>query len=365
MFSTLIAAAACCGAWVFAATDGQVSLNPAKVKQINEINKNYRSCVDGYTADVRSGRIKVVQLPESLRRCKERFPGAALYVDCKKRVLTTVKSTDLDVKDVAECRKYLTGATFDASDPVPYFISGDEAFFGGIGLNDDLKISDLQPPNFDCGRLKLAVGAIAEKAQFILFGNSPDVFVAGGKDQLSRYLGSVNKAVAAKKGAKSVDVEGFGRLFPDPKSGQTMTYFAAAPCDFNGAIGNNFSGLSAFYLLDAKTQLASPYFGITYYKQGQRGVTTPELVTEIQRRLGPLYRAYSKDSTTVFVAASPFSEVDQERDPRNICKSPRPHRFVAIIHTSAADANRPEYLIVANIKNMCDYGDRLARRMGQ
>ena len=316
-------------------------------------------------ADVKSGRLKAAQLPEAFGRCKDRFPGAALYVECNKRVLNGAKSGGLEAKDVAECKKYLTAASFEASDPVPFFVGGEQLFFSGIGMNGDQRLVDLSPPNFECERLKGATAAVSAKAQFILFGNTPEVFDVPEKDQRARYLATISKLIGARKGAKFLDVDDFGRVFPDPKTGQGMTYFASAACDFNGNFGSIFAGLSAFYLIDAKSQLATPYFGIAYYGQGQRAVTTPELVADVQSRLGPLYRAYSKDASTVFVAAAPFSEVDQERDPRNICKAPRPHSFVVIINTSKNDSNRPEYLILANIKNLCDYGDRLARRIGK
>ena len=91
-------------------------------------------------------------------------------------------------------------------------------------------------------------------------------------------------------------------------------------------------------------------------------MTTPELVSDVSFRLGRNYKAYSKDATTVFISALPFEEVDRERDPRNICKTPRKHQFVAVIRTLATNANAPEYLLLANVLNLCEYGDRLARR---
>ena len=46
-------------------------------------------------------------------------------------------------------------------------------------------------------------------------------------------------------------------------------------------------------------------------------------------------------------------------------KQPRQHRFVGIVQAHKDKPNKPEYLILANVKNLCDFGDRLAKRLVQ
>ncbi len=343
---------------------GQAPLTPAKVKDQQKSNQSYQECISLATSAVKAGKLQTQELAGAVSRCGDKFPSAALFNACKKNVLKNAKGKDLSALDFTQCKKIQTAAEFNPGTPSPIYVGDGLAFFAGVGLNRELAISDMQPPNFTCERFNEALQDIPNKAHHILFGNNARVFMAGPEQ--SKFLSALKSRVAmVPKGKKFNDVAGMGRVFGDPMSDQSMIYFPSASCDFKGVAGQTYSGLSLYYLPDNQAKTATPYFGIAYYKSNQKTVTTPELVAEVQAKLGRDFKAYSKDTSTIFISAVPFQEVDRERDPRNICKQPRQHQFVAVIRTLATNSNVPEYLLLANVRNLCDYGDRLARKMAQ
>jgi len=361
----------CCSPRVFA-LEGQSTFSaPAKAKDarpvqdgksLQKVQSSYNDCTAQATAAVKAGRLRIESLPAEFGRCTDRFPVAGLYQECKKNLLKSAKGKEVSIEGLNRCNAILTAANFNPVDPVPIFITTGQAFFAGVGMNRSVKYSELQIPNYDCSNLKSAYGNIAQNAQHILFGNHPKMFLQGA--QQVKFLNSLTNIVAGTlKMAKYVDVAGFGRLFGDPRTNQSIVYFPSGSCEFEATYGQIFAGINLFYLADIRNRFVTPYFAIAYYRQGQKNITTPELVAEVSRRLGPDFKAYSKDASTVFISSTPFKEVDKERDPRNICELPRPHRFVAVVHTVKGSPNKPEYLLLANIRNLCDYGDLQAKSL--
>jgi hypothetical protein len=187
-----------------------------------------------------------------------------------------------------------------------------------------------------------------------------------GRD-LANLLKLENPAKSDQK--RGTGTKGFGRVFGNLDSPRATVFFPSAPCDFDGQLGKLFSGLSAFYLIDNESGDVTPYFGIAYYRPGIKELTTKALVTKLIGVLnagdksGGGYSAIIKNDTTAFVAKSDFREFDDEKDPRNVCKDPRNHSMIGIVQAAKDNPARPRYLVVANIKNLCEYGDRLASRL--
>jgi hypothetical protein len=336
----------------------------AGAERAQKAQQSYNECTSRATAAVKSGKLRIEDLPAEFGRCTDRFPAAGLFQECKKNLLKSAKGRDISVAEVNRCKQILVAASFDPSQPAPIYVSAGQAVFAGVGLNRPMKVSVMQVPNYDCRKLQMALSDIPKNAQHILFGNHPKMFLSG-PDQ-AKFLKNLSSAVSKpSKNTKHADVAAFGRVFGDPKTNQSIVYFPSGACEFEATTGKIFAGINLFYLPDEKSQSATPYFGIAYYKQGQKSITTPELVAEVSRKLGPDFKAYSKDVQTVFISSTPFKEVDKERDPRNICELPRQHRFVAVIHTVKGSPNVPEYLLLANIRNLCEYGDLRARNLAR
>jgi len=338
------------------AQQGKTRFAPAKIKQVNKINKSFTNCKKDALSKLQAKEIDNSGLETELSICKERFPGAVLFTECKQRALKTggkIKNSDL-----ASCRSFVRAASFEPKDAMPFFVYGRQLFFAGIGLNDEIPVGSLAPPNFQCQKVKPAIDDLT-KAQYLLFGNHPRVFTP-----LANLRGpALTKTLGTKGGGqKGFDIAEFGRLFGDPTDTSGVVFFPSAPCDFESTLGETFSGLSTYYLLDQTTDSVLPYFGIAYIKPTAK-VTTETLVKDALATLGKGYQVFKKNPHTSFIAKQNVTETDDEQDPKNLCKTGRPFQFVAVIQTTKDAAQKPEYVIFANIANLCQYGDRAAKRL--
>jgi hypothetical protein len=336
-------------------------LSPAKIKQYKKTTASFESCRKQAVGQLKQGTITQKKFEIELRQCKENFPGADLYVNCKKAAIKTAKSKNMAPdKAVQQCRRYMVAASFDAENPLPFFVEAGKVFFAGVGLNQQsTPVTALNPPNFDCARLKTLARNPAE-AQYLLFGNHPGKF-AGLSDlkpaDLARKLG-------IKKPAKDgTMVAGLGKVLGNPKDKGAVMFFPSAACDFESELGDIFAGISTYYLIDSSSSTVTPYFGIAYFRQAQDKLTTEKAIQGMVRNLGGTFKTFNKGNNVTFIAADNVTETDDESDPKNLCDQPRVHRFVGVVQGRKDKPSAPEYMIVANIKNLCDFGDRLGKRL--
>jgi hypothetical protein len=335
-------------------------LTPAKVKALKKDRKSFEACRKDALSQLKSGSVTKKKFEVLLNGCKENFPGASLYISCKKAAIKTAATKNISPdEEVEQCKRYLLAASFDPNTPLPVFVDQGSIYFAGIGMNKPAPVQNLNPPNFDCEALA-NVARNPSSAQYFLFGNHPRMFT-GLADLKGALLAKILKFT--KPNPKGVDVQGFGRVFGDPKESSGVVFFPSAACNFDADLGDTFSGISSYYLLDGASSAVTPYFGIVYYKQDQKAVTTPKLVQGLLKELGSSFKSYSKNSQVTFVAAASVTETDDEEDPKNLCKQPRQHRFVAVVQGRKDAPNSPEYMLLANIKNLCDFGDRMAKRL--
>ena len=342
-------------------------LTPATIKRIKTANANYKECQQAAITALNSKLINQVKFAAAVDACRERFPAISLYSQCKRRAVDAAASTKKDPSAaLLECKKLLVTASFDREQSVPFFTNDGQLFFGGIGMNKVQSVATLDPPNFDCDRLNKSILNPLE-AQYILFGNHPKVFKGLGplaaKD-LAKALQMEDPGKSDRK--KGAATAGFGRIFGGLDAQKSTVFFPAAPCDFDGQLGKAFSGLSAYFLIDKGSGEVTPYFGIAHYRPTFKDLTTKDLVTkliEVMNAGGTGYHAIIKNDTTAFVANSDFTEFDDEKDPRNVCKDPRPNALIGIVQAAKENPAKPRYLVVANVKNLCEYGDRLAARL--
>jgi hypothetical protein len=344
--------------------DGRQSLVPpqSSAQKAQKAQQSFSQCTARATAAVKARKLRLEELPIEIGRCTDRFPAAGLFHECKKNLFKSAKGAEIEPEDVARCKELLSAASFDSSKPAPIFVGSGQVVFAGVGLNRSVSTTGMVVPNYNCNQLQSVLANVPKNGQHLLFGNHPKLF-ASGKDQPAFLQKLTGLSPKIAKDNRYLDLPGFGRLYGDARTKQAVVYFPAGSCEFESNAGGIFAGLNLFYLVDEKSQMATPYFGIAYYRPGQKTVNTPELVNEVIAKLGLDYKPYSKDAQSIFIAATPFKEVDKERDPRNICELPRPHKLVAVIRTLAGKPNVPEYLLLANIRNLCEYGDRRAANL--
>lgn len=333
------------------------SLTPAKVKQVKQTRKSYDTCRKDALRALKQGKASRSRFEVLLSACKENFPGADLYVSCKRQAVQTdgPKSSKL----VQDCRRLLFATEFDPTSPLPFFAQDDQLFFAGIGLNRTLPAQTLAPPNFTCEKVGDLVRS-PEHAQYLLFGNHPNLF-AGLQEVKGDAL--LRALKLTKPQVEGVDTPAFGRVYHDPRQSKSTVFFPAANCDFDAEPGKIFAGLSAYYLLDAAASSVTPFFGIAYYREGQKAVTTAKLTQALIKALGGKMRRFPKNDQVTFIAAAPLSEMDEEGDPKNLCHSPRDHQILGVVQSRKDEPNEPQYVVVANIKNLCEFGDQLSKRL--
>ena len=340
-------------------------LNPAAVKRIKAANANYKECQQAAMTALTSKLINQVKFSAAVDACRERFPAISLYSQCKRQAIDAAAMTKKEPTEaLTACKRLLVAASFDREQSVPFFINDKQLFFGGIGLNKVQSAGTMDPPNFDCDRLNKAILNPLE-SQYILFGNHPKVFKslsALTPQNLMKALQMEDQSKGDRK--KGVGTARFGRIFGGLDTPKATVFFPTAPCDFDGQLGKAFAGLSAYYLIDKRSGDVTPYFGIAHYRPTFKDLSTKDLVSKLIEAMnsggGGGYHAIIKNDTTAFVANTDFSEFDDEKDPRNVCRDPRGNSLVGIVQATKENPAKPRYLVVANVKNLCEYGDRLA-----
>ena len=84
----------------------------------------------------------------SLTACRESFPGADLYVTCKKQAIRAAKTKNIAQDEaVSQCKRYLVATQFDPdAEPVPFFVEAGQVYLhAGIGLNAPMPSTALNP----------------------------------------------------------------------------------------------------------------------------------------------------------------------------------------------------------------------------
>ncbi|MGE0172154.1 MAG: hypothetical protein AB7T49_05190 [Oligoflexales bacterium] len=327
--------------------------NPSRKEIIS-----YKQCKEKSLAidpgDVTSNKTKL-----ALAQCRDQFPASYLFLECKAKVLSRFKS-DKSKFDQAlkKCREELQLRSFNAAKPIPFYNREEQAFFAGIGLNVPQKFSTLDQwkeegtGNFSCEPLSEALRDPA-KTEFLMFGNDPLVFVP--KKPEARF----KKFKAFLKSTKPEDLKvQYGEIVRENK--EDTVFFPSSFCYFTRKLGDIYSGIKVYYLLDRQKGLATPYFGVAFYKEGFDNNPTA-FAEKVVESLGPEYKILETRPETIFIGREAIESKDSEGDPRNLCKDPGRHGYIAVlkIDTKTKKAN---YISVVNVHNLCRFGQRVSLR---
>ena len=104
-----------------------------------------------------------------------------------------------------------------------------------------------------------------------------------------------------------------------------------------------------------------PYFGIAFYRDDTK-IPQLQLVDEIIGALGKEYVSSPSKSGLIFIGKSKVKRFDSEGDPRNLCKFPRKHRLI-VPQLGLEESQDAAYTLLANVANLCKFGDRMASRL--
>ncbi len=322
-----------------------------------DLIKDYNTCRKNALSSPEAPGKSKEERRAALQACLDQFPGVKTYIDCKKEALGKAgEKTKLLEQELESCRKYLDGLAFDAHSEIPFRITQDKLFFAGVGLNRKQGAENLALPNFGCDELKLAIDEPMSQ-EFILFGNLPQLF-AGFKQESAENL-----FLRLQKHWKKSDEEGLwlvnnlGQINRPSKRALGPLYFPSAKCHFAAEAGSIYDGLSIYYLIDRRNREITPYFGVGFYS-AQAKIKAGELAEKIKTTLGKNYRVIKNKFDVLFITKQDLGEFDKEGDPMNLCRSPRKQQYLALVKPSAK-SDLAEYSLIANINNLCKFGDDL------
>ena len=327
--------------------------------------KDFKQCRSEALQLHKSGQLNATELKEWLASCRDQFPGIDAYLQCKKQLLSQKSSKTKSKKHLKRrlkrCRKIMTASRFQPDDPIPMAIQKKKILFAGIGINAALPVKQSSKlANLRCAPLAQATQH-PEKAEFVLFGNHPRRFKP--IKQLSQQKIRETLKLPAKLNPSGHFIQELGMLYGGLGKSSTL-YFPAAGCLYAADTGPFFRSISIYYLVDEIQQMATPYFGVAFYNNEETETlpTTRELVDEISARLAAsklgAVSAQKSEHSLHILSHEKITEFDDEGDPKNLCgTSPKPS-LVIVVRGSPDEPDRPDYLLVANAKNLCDYGDR-------
>ncbi len=302
----------------------------------------------------------------ALKQCLIRFPSAGLYTDCKRQV---VEKFGKDLKKAKEklqdCRKLRQATEYRVDEVLPYFRVGDRHFYAGADLSYEVSFANIPTiPNFSCNHLSEVLEDL-DSPEYLLFGNLPQLFTPLKKFSRKTLKKSLKgKALPKKSKDPFVDVPKLGRIYVGESVEKDLLFFPTSHCAFQGNLGSSFEDHKLYYLIDQSTKQLLPYFGASFYRQLPAKKAKAHLLDSLQKllieRLGPNYKVTKLTSGALLIADFVPTEFDSEGDPKNLCREPRPKSStLALLRPDKKNALQAAMVVVANTRNLCQFGDRL------
>lgn len=333
-------------------------LSPEKKQQLIKEAESFKKCKARAFNERKTGKIDTDQFKSKLLVCREKFPSASIYVSCKKKAKKVAKKKKISLKKaLSQCQRYRLAATFSPKNPLPILVNNDRVYFAGLGLNNFVPTNNFNPPNFDCSKLD-SVAEGRASADYLLFGNHMKYFQGfRSEDTLEK-----TQAKHSVPNGEEKIVDEIGMLYNPPTSENNLVFFPTASCPFQVNPGRFYEGMTSYYLVDQSSKLAYPYFGVAFYSKNANKVKTRNLASRLESELGKGFKSYSKGNELIIVSKKEIKEFDSEGDPSNVCKPPRQNDIIGIIKGKNEDPQVPEYILIANIRNLCEFGDRVSQR---
>ncbi len=304
-------------------------------------------------------------LKASMVACRELFPTSVDYSRCKKTAIKTHRKDRVSLKQaLTECQNNLQEQSFSGEVAVPFWLDpAKRVYFGGIGLNNEIPWNLPGLPGYSCRPLRDAIAKPAAR-EYFLFGNVPQIFAGLNTLDSRHILGVLGRQTRKKEKTDYVDLRGFGRAYRDQQS--YLVFFPSGHCAHESDLAPNYLNIKIYYLLDEGKKLLHPYFGVAFFNPETQTENINVYADLVASRLGSNYQtSLSPNGKYLVISTAAVKEWDAEGDPKNLCRQPRPHHWVAVLKAGGELKDRAEYLLLASVKNLCDYGDQLAGRLKQ
>lgn len=333
--------------------------------------KVFQDCRKGALAKWRldaSGDRKVLE--GSIGACREKFPAAEVYIQCKKKALVEQKGTPTP-EDIQQCARKAKAASIATSAIIPLFKNRqNELVFAGINFTQPLPLANGTSQDFNCDRVK-NYGKRGVVPEYLGFGNSLGTFEAFkslSSKKVQELLGESFKAPNGKKGKRSPrperfkDVRGFARLTGIPFTSHTSVLFPVGYCFAVRKLDEKYDEMKVYFLVDPVKSVAYPYLGVAFYDPRTKS-TRDRVAAAVGKVLGPdfLEQQAPKGGKIIF-AKSKIAQFDEEGDPFDVCENPKHDEYLGILKESLQRKGLGEFFLVANIRNLCQYGELISKR---
>ncbi len=339
--------------------------------------EDYQECVTSVIRKYQGpGSVKKnKRLQYGLAACKDRYPAVSIMIDCKKEMAAAYRD-DHDALKAAliECRNEYKKYTFNPKNPVPFVLRGEQVFFAGAGLNrsHQIRAQEEGDPNnglymgedfgnFSCASLHKTMFRELQP-EYLLFGNDPFLYTPLRHARREEFLKAVGLGAALNKPTSALLSmhRDFGELHYEPSTQETINYFPMSFCNFDRKLGPVYEGMKIYYLVDRISTQVTPYFGTAFYRQDSQ-VPAKELAERIRSLLGAQYRSFNPKPGVTLISQVEPKDFDTEGDPKNVCQNGQESPYIAVV-AERDKTGMTSYALLANISNLCRYGDRISSR---
>jgi hypothetical protein len=152
----------------------------------------------------------------------------------------------------------------------------------------------------------------------------------------------------------------FGELHYDPASQTVLNYFPMSYCNFDRKLGTVYDGIKIYYLVDRTSTQITPYFGTAFYRDGTR-IPAKDLAEQIRSILGDQHKVFTPKPGVNLISQAEPKIFDKEGDPRNVCQNDQTSPYIALV-AEREKTGLAAYALLANISNLCRYGDKISSR---
>ena len=346
------------------ATYAKTPITKQNVVSVKEGLSNYTSCKNSALEKARSaktGKTKKALLGKYLYQCREEYPSFFMMSLCKSKALKNYSSSPTDFKlAMKDCRYEYSKLKYNPKSIIPVTWHKDKIYFAGVGLNSPLKISEKneglglkkQFGNLNCENV-INSKKQASLVEYILIGNNIKSWRPFAHSDAKKLI----TKFGFEKNETKVFSEALGEVIKESGSDSLLNYLPSASCHFDRNLKHSIDGIKIYYLLGKNKTEATPYFGIAFYKKRKKPLVK-SLISKL-RDQWPYSSFATKKENYTLISQYPVTEFDFQGDPKNLCKGSRSNTEVIIVgHYNKP--KRADFIVVANIENLCNFGDKAA-----
>jgi hypothetical protein len=328
----------------------------------SKVGATYEDCRKLALKEFKQKKLSSAEAKQRLNQCNQRFPAANAINRCNEDAIRQNKGNATAMRAaVQKCKEFAKVVDFDARRGLPFALHRDEVWFAGSVLDDRTwTIDRLELPQFNCQAVKNAM-AKPDTAQFILTGNQLKAFkgyATNGEALTSKVLRTKPKKDRVT-GNNYWPIKDMGRIYQKDKKSRALLYFATAACTYTGELGERITSLEIHMLLDFKRKVATPVYALAFFSN-KFNENSSTALSQLSHIIAATNRSFMEKRGLSILAQGKFYS-DLEGDPQDLCLGDRSNQWMAIAkHAKPAPDQPLSYIVVANVKNLCNYGDFLS-----